>query len=322
LTTNTNHPTLNPHFWTRPVYYPALQQRSILEPLPLGVRATDGRTATATFRENNAAVWGPHASGRTTALLGVTTGLLQCADALVWTIGTDVALPLLRRYGAGVVTTPCIDWVAPTLDEACTMAGTALTIALHRRRAYAELKYEHNTNVMPVGDGAEGNPPPAIIIVVGGDAPRRHNQETKRLYDLLRMVDDLGRDSGVRVVYSGLRLTHDLPAPLPGIRIAMRPRDGVELAHAFDDWELEPITAIGGGYLRDGDFGDAEPFLAYYLDQVRLSEVGEQTAPWRPRLDTASVAVAAEVYAFRWQRTAADLWVNPPSSAQGYQGIH
>ncbi len=325
MTTDTRHPDISPEFWTKPVAYPELRPRSILEPLPLGIRPTGG-TADAGIRHSSTYVWGLHGSGRTTTLRDITAGLLQCTDALVWTIGTDIALPLLRQYGAGVAETPCIDWVAPTLDEACTMALTGLHIALDRKRAYAELKYHHNTSTMPVGDGTEhgpaGSPPPAIVIVVGPDAPRRRDSENKHLYDLLRMIDDMGRDSAVRVVYSGFRPTTDYaPSPLPEIRIGMRPTDPNDLMHGFGTWDLEPLPHIGGGYLRTGDYTDPEPFKAFYLSQVRLSVIGEQTAPWRPKLDQNSWMVDVDAYMFRWRRTAGALWVNPPASTLDYQGV-
>jgi hypothetical protein len=311
-----------PNFWKTAVPYPDVHRRSILERLPLGVLPTAGHAETgAVFREHNAYVWGVHGSGRTMTLRNITAGAVQCTNSLVWTIGASLALPLLRPFGAGRVGTPCIDWVAPTLDEAYAMARTALSIALHRNRVYTELKYQHNTNLMPVGGGSAGSPPPAILIVVGHDAPSMVDRENKHLYDLLRMLDDHGRDSAVRVVYSGLRAAADhMPQPAPAIRIGMRTIDPFSMQCGFGDPDLEPIPHIGGGYLRADDFADTEAFKAFYLDPVRLDQIGEQTAVWRPVLDKPSWSVDAETYAFRWGRTAGELWDQPAATVPGYQG--
>lgn len=307
------------------IHYPDLLPRSIMNALPLGV-TRDGVEIGPYFRENSCFLWGQKGSGKTGTIFDIIAGGLQCTDTLVWVIdlnGGAAAKPFLRPWADGKTDRPCIDWVASTLPEVLAMTEVGLAIALDRKIHYADLKYEHNVNLMPVGNGEPGNPPPAILIVIdegatvlgigGGEV----TDVAKQAKHNLNQIMDLARDAAVNIVFSGLRATADVADTAfkagTSIRIGMRVTDGAELAHGFGRYDLNPadIPEKGSGFISTGheDAGDeVQVFKAYFLDPKRNYDVAVTTTPWRPFMDDRGLQIGGARYANRWARSAARLW--------------
>jgi hypothetical protein len=309
------------------INYPALLPRSILNAMPLG-HTRDGREIGPFFRESSCFLWGQKGSGKTGTIFDIIAGGLQCTDCLVWVVdlnGGAAAKPFLRPWADGKVDRPCIDWVASTLPEVLTMSEVALNIALDRKIHYADLKFEHNSNLMPVGNGETGNPPPEILIVIDegatvlGMGGGEITEVAKQAKHNLNQIMDLARDAAVNIVFSGLRATADVADTAfkagTSIRIGMRVTDPAELSHGFNRWDLNPadIPVQGSGFICCGhDENEVLVFKAYFLDPKRNYEVGETTTPWRPYMDERGMQVGGVKYANRWQRTAPQLWKPGP----------
>lgn len=306
--------------------YPELKQRSIMNAMPLG-KTRRGDEIGPFFRESSAYLWGQKGSGKTGTIFDIITGGLQCTDTIVWGIdlnGGAAFRPFLRPWYEGKVDRPCVDWVATTIGEVQHMAEVGLDIALDRKKFYADLKFEHNTNLMPVGNGEPGAPPPEILIIIdegatvlglGGNAG---TDEGRAARQTMNQIMDLARDAAVNIVFSGLRATSDVAdtAFMRGtsIRIGMRVTDDVELAHGFGDYSLSAreIPYPGSGYICCGhDSSEVVVFKAYFLDPKRMYDVGLTTTPWRPYLDQRGLQVAGPRYATRWRRTAHSIWADP-----------
>jgi hypothetical protein len=317
--------------------YPDLQPRSILNQLPLG-RTRSNKEIGPYLRESSAYLWGQKGSGKTGTIYDVIAGAMQCTDCLVWVIDLNrgnAARPFLRAWHEGRVERPCIDWVATTIVEVMEMAEVGLAIALDRKSFYADLKFEANSNLMPIGTGGPGQAPPEILIVIDEGATvlglggGKMTDEGRAARESLNQIMDLARDAAVNIVFSGLRATADVAdtAFMHGtaVRIGMRVTDDAELAYGFGDWKLsgKQIPYPGSGYIRcghdDGDTGDdIQVFKAYYLDPKRMDSVGEQVTQWRPYLDERSLRTAGVIYAHRWRRSARLLWDNPPPRVYSY----
>jgi hypothetical protein len=313
--------------------YPELQPRSIMNPLPLG-HTRAGKEIGPRLRESSAFLWGQKGSGKTVCISCIIAGAMQCTDCLVWVIDLNrgnAARPFLRAWQEGRVDRPCIDWVATTIEEVVEMASVGLQIALDRKSFYADLKFELDTNLMPVGNGGPGQAPPEILIVIDEGATvlgigggNNLTDEGRAARESLNQIMDLARDAAVNIVFSGLRATSDVADTSfkagTAVRIGMRVSDDAELAHGFGDWNLsgKQIPYRGSGYIRCGhgdddndDGDDIQVFKGYFLAPKRMDSIGEQVTAWRPYLDERSLRTAGRRYATRWQRTAPLLWDNP-----------
>lgn len=318
------------------IFYPDLQPRSIMNAMPLG-RTRSNREIGPFFRENSAYIWGQKGSGKTGVMRAIIAGALQCTDCLVWVIDLNagnVCKDFLRGFKDGKVNRPCIDWVATTIEEVATMAQVALDIAVGRKKHYADMKFATDSDLMPIGNGGPGQPPPEILIVVdegktvlGAEGGTRGTEEGKAAAEAINQVQDLARDAAVNFAFSGLRITSDAADTSfvrgTSIRIGMQVTDDVELAHGFGDYSLSSsqIPYKGSGYIRCGnDAADVVVYKGYFLKPSRVAQVGIDTTPWRPYLDEYSLKVAGIEYANRWRRTAHHLWNDPRPEVIGYGG--
>lgn len=312
--------------------YPALRPRSILNPMPLG-QIRSGMEIGPYFRENSAFLWGQKGSGKTVCIYCIIAGALQCTDTLVWVIDLNngaAARPFLRGWHEGKVGRPGIDWVASTIDEVKRMAEVGERIAVDRKNFYADLKFQHNTNLMPIGNGTPGNPPPEVLIIidegaevmgVGGSATDAGREARAAMNAIMR----LARDAAINIVFSGLRATSDVAdtdfSNQTSIRIGMQVTDDRELAYGFGDYSLSAreIPYKGSGFIRVGnDQPDVKVFKSFFLDPQRCYEIGMETTQWRPYLDARGQLVAGSVYANRWRRTAPQIWKDPRPEMVNY----
>lgn len=313
--------------------YPEIRQRSILNQMPLGCTRS-GVEIGPYFRESSAYVFGQKGSGKTGTIYDIIAGAMQCTDCLVWVIDLNrgnAARPFLKAFADGRVDRPCVDWVATTIEEVAVMAQVGLEIALARKNFYADLKFEMDLNLMPVGNGAAGQPPPEILIIIDegatvlGIGGGQMTDEARQARQTLQQIMDLARDAAVNIVFSGLRATADVADPAfkagTAIRIGMRVTDDAELAYGFGDYSLSgsEVPYQGSGYILCGhDEMGVQVFKAYFLAPKRMAAIGEQVTGWRPYLDAPSVTVAGRAYATRWQRTAGALWENPAEHVLNY----
>jgi S-DNA-T family DNA segregation ATPase FtsK/SpoIIIE len=304
--------------------YPPVQQRSIMNELPLG-ETRRGEQIGPYFRESSAFICGQKGSGKTVTIWDIIAGAIQCTDCLVWVIdlnGGAAAAPFLSAWYEGRVDRPCIDWVATTIEEVREMAIVGKAIALDRKVHYRSLKRLFNVNLMPIGNGMADQPPPEILIVMdegaevmGSNSKKQGTDVAREAESTLRSIMDLARDAAVNIVFSGLRATADVVDPAfkagTSIRIGMRVSDGPELAYLFDTYDLDPkdIPEQGSGFICTGyDQSQIQVFKSYFLDPARMEEIGEEVTPWRPYLDARGLQIAGPRYANRWRRTARHIW--------------
>jgi len=311
--------------------YPEIRQRSILNPLPIG-KTRSGKEIGPFFRESSAYVWGQKGSGKTNTISVITTGALQCTDCLVWVIdlnGGGAAAPFLEAFKEGRVNRPCIDWVATTMAEVVEMAEVGKAIALDRKKYYRKLKRLADVNLMPVGNGGVGQPPPEILIIIDEGktilGATDSDDDTRDAQKALLDIMDLARDAAVNIVFSGLRATADVAdtgfKAGTSIRIGMRVMDSTELAYGFGDYKLNPEEAPykGSGFVCVGhEESSIQVFKAYHIKPSRLEAIGEQVTDWRPYLDDRSLQTAGVRYANRWRRTARTIWDDPPEHVVNY----
>lgn len=301
--------------------YPEIRPRSILNPLPIG-RTRSGKEIGPYFRESSAYLWGQKGSGKTNIVSVIISGALQCTNCLVWVIdlnGGGAAAPFLEAFKEGRVDRPCIDWVATTMAEVVEMVQVGKAIALDRKKYYRKLKKLHDTNLMPVGTGEQGQPPPEILIVIDEGktilGSTNADDDTRDAQAGLDDIMDLARDAAVNIVFSGLRATADVAdtgfKAGTSIRIGMRVMDSQELAYGFGDYNLNPEEAPypGSGFVCVGhEESSIQVFKGYHVKPSRMEEIGEQTTGWRPYLDERSLQTAGVRYANRWRRTARQIW--------------
>lgn len=317
------------------VYYPELMPRSILNPLPIGIDRA-GVEIGPLLRESSAFVWGQKGSGKTVTVSDLIAGGIQCTNCLVWVIdlnGGSAAAPFLAGFEDGDVDRPCIDWVATDIAEVRRMAEVGLAIALDRKVYYRKLKQQQNTNLMPIGNGGPGQPPPEILIIIdegaevlgiGGGQITDDGRAARVAVDSIMR---LARDAAVNIIFSGLRATSDVadPAFLHGtaVRIGMRVSDQQELAYGFGDWKLDPneIPHQGSGFIKTSHDSDIQVFKAYFLDPNRMRDIGLACTPWRPYLDEQGVQVGGWLYADRWRRTAHKIFSKPRPEVANYGGL-
>lgn len=312
-------------FWTQQHPYPALEQRSITQPMPLG-RTPDRTPIGPILRDSSAYLWGRRGSGKTVVTADIIAAALQCTDTLVWTVGDERARMFLRSYVDGRVAEPPIDWVADSGEEFAAMVGVAVNIALARRAGYTDLRYEHNTNSTPVGTGHDGKPP-HILIVVDDDWMLRQgaaSQDIQRREDIQRLLR-LARAGAITIVQSGLRATGDYTSAealaASPVRIAMGVTDDADLHRGFGTrGGLAPLRrpTAGSGHIRTGPDALVTPFKAFYLDPERIDLIGAETASWRPRMDDLSRRAATGLYSSRWQRTGARLFPDGKQRPSSY----
>jgi hypothetical protein len=317
--------------------YPTLKPRTIMNMFPIGV-TRDGTPIGPLMRESSVFMVGQKGSGKTVTLQDLVAGLLQCTDVLVWGVdlnGGAAFAPFLRAWSEGKTSRPCIDWVATTTSEVKAMAQVALDIAVDRKIYYRDLKYKHDTNLMPVGNGEPGQPPPQIVILLdegaevmglGGSSNPEHAEAKEALEGIMK----LARDAAVNIVFCGLRATQDVASGAfktgTEVRIGMRVSETAELAYLFNNnYGLNPaeIPYKGTGFICTGhDQKEIQVFKAYYLGPKEMYQIGYETTPWQPYMDDRGLKVAGRRYATRWQRTACYLFSDSPRLEQmsGYGG--
>ncbi len=320
--------------------YPALMQRTIMNMLPIGV-TRDGRDIGPWLRENSLFLAGQKGSGKTGTIFDLIAGLCQCTDVIVWGIdlnGGAAFAPFLRGWANGEVDRPCIDWVATTMPEVQLMTQAAVNIALDRKIFYRDLKFKFNTNLMPVGNGAPGNPPPQLAIVIdegaevmgtnGGEVTEADRESKAAIETIMRVA----RDAGVNILFCGLRATQDVASGAfkagARARIGHRVSEANELAWLFfNNYNIktEEIVGPGSGFICTGeDTDEIQAFKSYFLDPDGCYTIGVQTTPWRPYLDARGLEIAGRPYTGRWKRTARYLFPDSPhlDRLSSYGSVH
>ncbi|HEX8345897.1 MAG TPA: hypothetical protein VF657_14335, partial [Actinoplanes sp.] len=186
---------------------------------------------------------------------------------------------------------------------------------------------------MPVGNGAPGNAPPEILIIIDEGAEvlglggGQMTDDAREAREALDAIMRLARDAAVNIVFSGLRATSDVADPAfkagTSVRIGMRVTDQQELAYGFGDWKLDPaeIPYQGSGFICTGHESDIQVFKAYFLDPQTMERAGAVCTPWRPYLDARGVQVGGATYANRWRRTAHDIFEDPRPGIAQYGGF-
>lgn len=291
--------------------YPyGLRPRSIYDALPVGV-LRPGDTVTVKLRENSMMVVGQKGSGKTIFEQCLLGSLGQCKDTLLWVIDFNkggVGLNFVRAWAEGRADRPMIDWIAPDPDEALIMVNTALEIAKDRKTHYVTLKWDEDSNLLPVSVTL-----PQIVIVLDEGAEFMGDTVTgvkAEVRDGLEEIQRIARDSGVNVVYSFLRATssHVPTAVKSGcaIRVGLRVSEAADLGYLFEEWKLDPDDAceVGSGFIVSGHGEKARIFKGYFMKPSDMDQIALAVAGWRPYLDGRGRQIGGAAYADRWRRNA------------------
>lgn len=295
--------------------YPLKQvrPRTVYNRSPLGVDRA-GMEVGVPLRESSMYLWGQKRTGKTGTLYSLQASLGQCTDCVIWAIdlgGGGVSLPFLWAYAEGRVDVPMVDWLATTPDEAMLMAELALRIAVDRKIHYQHRKVEDNVTLLPL----DAHLPEIVIILDEGAelmAETITDFDIRRIKAKLEEIQRVAGDSGVNIVFSGLRATADVATGAflaqTAIRVAMRVTDAKELGYGFGPggYQLDPddTPCQGSGFLLAGPGEPITVFKAYWLDPRMMDRIAVLTAPWRPPLDDRAVKVGGTLYADRWVRAA------------------
>ncbi|WP_217185267.1 hypothetical protein [Streptomyces sp. AC495_CC817] len=294
---------------------------SVLTGLPWGVR-TNGEKVSAYLREQCALVVGPTGSGKTNMVHTILAGFARAEDVLTWVIdlnagsaGLPWVLPALKgelQGEDGKPVRPGIDWLAGTHEEALTMLDAALSVGLHRKKAYQDLLARANTDLLPVSSKI-----PQILLVIDEGAEilvstdRQMKELAKKILEVIRML----RAMGVRTVLTALGATGSVLGNLMirregKVRVALTggETEGMDLGKLFPGrrgLRVEQAPYKGAGFMGTPE-SPAALFKAWRILPNQIREITTATSDRHPRLDEISAKAAGPAYARRWdaERTA------------------
>ncbi|MFF9033935.1 hypothetical protein ACF090_00480 [Streptomyces sp. NPDC014892] len=288
---------------------------SVLTGLPWGVR-TNGEKVSAYLREQCALVVGPTGSGKTNMVHTILAGFARAEDVLTWVIdlnagsaGLPWVLPALKgelQGEDGKPVRPGIDWLAGTHEEALTMLDAALSVGLHRKKAYQDLLARANTDLLPVSSKI-----PQILLVIDEGAEilvstdRQMKELAKKILEVIRML----RAMGVRTVLTALGATGSVLGNLMirregKVRVALTggETEGMDLGKLFPGrrgLRVEQAPYKGAGFMGTPE-SPAALFKAWRILPNQIREITTATSDRHPRLDEISAKAAGPAYARRW----------------------
>lgn len=193
---------------------------SILNGLSLGTTRTreDG---VISVRESSSIVVGVPGSGKTTLLNRLVLRIALCTDAVPILIDMNRAamgVAWCRAWWEGKAPYPPVAAIAGDAVEAELLTRFLFGVAMGRKQRSDALKMEHDTTLMPIGNGAPGNPPPLIVpiydesaeLIGAGATPDGMDwlEAQELMKSVMRYVErtlQLARDAGVRPILSALR---------------------------------------------------------------------------------------------------------------------
>ncbi|MEU8454856.1 hypothetical protein [Streptomyces griseoaurantiacus] len=294
---------------------------SVLTGIPWGVR-TNADVVPVHLREQCALVVGPTGSGKTNMVHTILAGFARAEDVLTWVIdlnagsaGLPWVLPALNgeiRQEDGRPVRPGVDWLAASYEEAMLMLDAALTVGLHRKKAYQDLLSKANTDLLPISARI-----PQIILVIDEGAEilvstdRQMKELARKILEVIRML----RAMGVRTVLTALGATGSVLGNLMirregKVRVALTggETEGMDLGKMFPGrrgLRVEQAPYKGAGFMGTPE-SPAALFKAWRILPNQIRDITAATSDRHPRLDDVSAKAAGPAYARRWdaERTA------------------
>lgn len=237
--------------------------RSILHGLDLGVLRNGGR-GVIPVREQDTVVAGTKGSGKTTLLHRFIKQIGCCTDAMVGVADMnegDIGRAWAQAWWDGKAPYPVVAWVAWDPREAYLMAQFALGMAKGRKRRSGPLKRKFNTSLMPIGNGAPGEPPPywatmfdesaelmgdgAKHAKIGDLDPDEVKALIKEFMATLETIARIARDAGVAGILAALRVVDGFMPP--GLLALIANRIGMRIDNDRDPGHLFGWPAVKGG---------------------------------------------------------------------------
>ncbi|HET6213321.1 MAG TPA: hypothetical protein VFE14_10660 [Micromonosporaceae bacterium] len=294
-----------------PRVYP---HESINEPRLLAVWKDDTEVRVP-MRQETALIVGPTGSGKTTTLNVVIADLLKCVDVIPCVIdfnGGGLAIPWLLawRLDPQRCPRPPISWVADSPTKALTMTQALLELATDRKQAYASVKMAANTTLLPICADL-----PLFMLLIDevaevlGTAGQR-DPTIRKVADNVLELQRIGRDSGVRLVISGLGATIEtLGSRAVGIhskvKLAMAQTPPDEMYYLFNVSKLSAEDAVYPGTAHI-QLGVDPPRVGKVPNLVpdQIIEIACATSDRRPDPDQRGLQVLGERWTGRWDRCA------------------
>ncbi|PZG20586.1 hypothetical protein [Nonomuraea aridisoli] len=270
----------------------------------------DGSVATVALRESSMIAAGQKRSGKTGLLHDITADAGALDDTVVWHMdlnGGGISRAWLRSWLQGRTARPAIDWAASCPEEALLMAHALIAIAKDRKATTADLKAEHNVQLLPVSREL-----PAILLILDEGKEVLGTKITdaviREIRRRLEQLVDIGGNEAVNAVLSVLRsvstaLSTDILKQC-STRATMRVSDQSELDYLFGYRRgITPQDAPeqGSGFLAVAGSGP-RPFKAFFMRPSDIDAAAVAIAEHRPDLDAAAAAAAGEAYATRLER--------------------
>ncbi|MER6942468.1 hypothetical protein ABT294_00470 [Nonomuraea sp. NPDC000554] len=270
----------------------------------------DGKTASVALRESTMVLAGQKRSGKTGTLHDITADAGALDDTLVFQMdlnGGGVSRAWLRPWLQGRTERPAVDWAASCPEEALLMAYALVAIAKDRKSAHADLKAEHDVQLLPVSRDV-----PAVLLILDEGKEVLGQKVTdpivRQIRKLLETLVDIGGNEACNAVLSVLRSTSNTLSTeilkQCSTRATMRVFDQSELDYLFGYHKgITPQDAPeqGSGFLASGA-GNPRAFKAYYMKPSDIDAAAVAIAEHRPDLDEAAVRAAGQAYATRLER--------------------
>lgn len=223
---------------------------TVLNGVDLGPTRTRTR-AIIPIRESSTAIVSEAGGGKTTLLHRFVLRIAMCTDGLTPIIDMNngaMGVAWCDAWWDGEAPYPVVPAIAGDAAEAFLLTRFLVGVALGRKRRSGPLKMKANQSLMPIGNGAPGEPPPGIFPIydesaelVGADASgddisglteEQQAELIKKTMAAAEKVLRVARDAGIRPVFSSLRATDDF---LPTSLLALcKNRLGLHLATDAD----------------------------------------------------------------------------------------
>ncbi|GGL56602.1 hypothetical protein [Planomonospora parontospora] len=285
--------------------------RSVIDGITIG-EYRNGQPMRLNMRQPRTIVVGTTGSAKTGTLHTITAELGRCFDNLPWHMdlnGGGVAQAWVRPWMDGEVDRPAIDWAASCPEEALLMADAQVRILLERKTAYAQLRVDSDTDLLPVSASV---PQVTIILDEGAEvlAPDVRDPIERGIRDRIEKIARLGRADACQVVVSALRsisstVSTDLLALLHN-RIIMAGCAQKEVTYLYESAngaDIMELSGPGSGFVRIHGNEEVRAWKAWRMKPQRdIRPASLAMSRNRTELDAPSVAAAGEAYRGRHER--------------------
>lgn len=309
---------------------------TVMNGIDLGPTRTRER-AIIPIRESATVIASDTGGGKTTLLHRTILQLAMCTDGMPVPIDMNngaMGVAWCDAWWDGEAPHPVVGAIAGDAVEAYLLTKFFVGVALGRKKRSGPLKMAANQSLMPIGNGAPGQPPPLVVPIydesaelVGSDAAMDEvegldEDEVRELIKKTMAASEktlrVARDAGVRPIYSAVKATDDF---IPTSLLALcRNRIGLHLPTDADHGVLFGWTKgekTGSGPVRKGvgkySLGHNQPTTAFAAPDMTPQQIREysiaianaEIGPWdlTPEDIADGEAYAGEgVWTRRWER--------------------